>query len=906
MSSQRRTLKRKSDDIRSFFQPKKKTSTSSSEPIHVLPQEDSTTTTTQDVDPQEDVPQEVNLQEVNLAQLNPQEIVLEEVNPQQVDPQEVDSQEVHTLEVNPLEVNIEEVNTQEVHHQVFDHQEVNVEEVHEQEEDPQDVDVEEADPQEVDYVNSIERDPGLRRQIWEYPINKRKEVREAYLRMGPYQWEPIVGDYPLTKSGKQNRKFNSKWFEKYHWLEYSPTKDKAYCFPCFLFESRQPQYPAFTTEGFNSWKRIGSKDCSFLQHVGGITSFHMSTVYSCEDLMTPSSHIDNVMNAKSKEEIMKNRMRVWATIECVRWLALQGCAFRGHDETNDSENCGNFLELLRFSAKLNDKIAAVILENAPGNAIYTSHDIQKQVLHLLAENVREQIRKEVGDSKFCVLVDEAQDNAYREQMAIILRFVDDGGYVKERFFAIVSVNNTNASTLKDAIFHTLAKYNLHICNLRGQGYDGASNMRGSWNGLQALISKECPHAYYVHCFAHRLQLALVGASNDVKEVWQFFSKLTSIVNFVNASPKRRTELKAVRTAEIEEMVALGEVGTSKGANQIRTLQRGGATRWSSHFASVHSMIDMFSSIGTVIHGITISGSSNSMRGEAQADYDHMNTFDFVFSLHLMYKTMGITNLLCKALQENSQDIINAIHLVSTTKELLQKLRNEGWDAFLKEVVSFCVKNEIEIPNMSAQYKKGKGRKNGFVTVEHHYHMDMFIDVIERQVTELERRFSDEAMELISLSSALDPTDGFKSFDIDDICKLAEKFYYHDFNEQDILILRSQLDHYGLDVVRNEDFRKLSTISELCHKLHATRKCKVYALVDKLIRLVLTLPVSTATTERAFSAMKLLKTNLRNKMEDAFLGDCMVIYIERQFAKNISTDVIVDEFDDMTDRRVQLR
>ena len=55
--------------------------------------------------------------------------------------------------------------------------------------------------------------------------------------------------------------------------------------------------------------------------------------------------------------------------------------------------------------------------------------------------------------------------------------------------------------------------NLNIQNIRGQGYDGASNMRGEWNGLQALILKDCPYAYYIHCLAHGLQLALVAISH---------------------------------------------------------------------------------------------------------------------------------------------------------------------------------------------------------------------------------------------------------------------------------------------------------------------------------------------------------------------------------------------------------
>ena len=71
----------------------------------------------------------------------------------------------------------------------------------------------------------------------------------------------------------------------------------------------------------------------------------------------------------------------------------------------------------------------------------------------------------------------------------------------------------------------------------------------------------------------------------------------------------------------------------------------------------------------------------------------------------------------------------------------------------------------------------------------------------------------------------------------------------------------------------------------------------------MTRLVLTLPVSTATTERAFSAMKLIKTSLRNKMENEFLTNFMVVYIEREIASVIDLDFIIDKFDLLKNRRI---
>ena len=55
----------------------------------------------------------------------------------------------------------------------------------------------------------------------------------------------------------------------------------------------------------------------------------------------------------------------------------------------------------------------------------------------------------------------------------------------------------------------------------------------------------------------------------------------------------------------------------------------------------------------------------------------MTFFEFVFILHLMRKLLRITDDLSQALQRKSQDILNAMHLVSLTKRLLQKFRNDG-------------------------------------------------------------------------------------------------------------------------------------------------------------------------------------------------------------------------------------
>jgi hypothetical protein len=89
-------------------------------------------------------------------------------------------------------------------------------------------------------------------------------------------------------------------------------------------------------------------------------------------------------------------------------------------------------------------------------------------------------------------------------MVVVLRYVDKCGIVKERFVSVVHVTETTSSHLKSSIDSLLAKFKLSLKQVRGQGYDGASNMRGEFNGLQSLIMRESRLAYYVYCFAHQL------------------------------------------------------------------------------------------------------------------------------------------------------------------------------------------------------------------------------------------------------------------------------------------------------------------------------------------------------------------------------------------------------------------
>ena len=120
-------------------------------------------------------------------------------------------------------------------------------------------------------------------------------------------------------------------------------------------------------------------NCPLIRHVGKEpNSPHKIVVKCCEDLKNYSRHNDKLNEKQTSKELENNQLRLKISVECARWLAFQAYTFRGHDESLDSKNMGNFIELIKFTSTFNDKVASVVLENALGNVKYTSPTIQKR------------------------------------------------------------------------------------------------------------------------------------------------------------------------------------------------------------------------------------------------------------------------------------------------------------------------------------------------------------------------------------------------------------------------------------------------------------------------------------------------------------------------------------------------
>jgi len=78
-----------------------------------------------------------------------------------------------------------------------------------------------------------------------------------------------------------------------------------------------------------------------------------------------------------------------------------------------------------------------------------------------------------------------------------------------------------------------------------QSYDGANVMSGRLNGVQKIINKSYKNAHFIHCYAHQLNLILIRATSQNREIRIFCPNLTDITNFFANSPQRVTVLDKI-------------------------------------------------------------------------------------------------------------------------------------------------------------------------------------------------------------------------------------------------------------------------------------------------------------------------------------------------------------------------
>jgi hypothetical protein len=98
---------------------------------------------------------------------------------------------------------------------------------------------------------------------------------------------------------------------------------------------------------------------------------------------------------------------------------------------------------------------------------------------------------------------------------------------------------------------------------------------------------------------------------------------------------------------------------------------------------------MFNAVSTVLQKIASDGSAGSIRADGDTSFIYLSSFEFILVLCLMQEILEIAEDLGQALQKKSQDIVNAMRLVFSTKVRVDEMRSDdGWEAFFFELLSF--------------------------------------------------------------------------------------------------------------------------------------------------------------------------------------------------------------------------
>ncbi len=100
---------------------------------------------------------------------------------------------------------------------------------------------------------------------------------------------------------------------------------------------------------------------------------------------------------------------------------------------------------------------------------------------------------------------------------------------RRTFLTILHIRSTDAASIAEALKTYMASNHLDPHKLIGQGYDGAAAFSGRLSGVQKRIRTLAPHALYIHCSCHRLQLASIQTAESVKEVKMMFGAMTNFM-----------------------------------------------------------------------------------------------------------------------------------------------------------------------------------------------------------------------------------------------------------------------------------------------------------------------------------------------------------------------------------------
>ena len=417
-------------------------------------------------------------------------------------------------------------------------------------------------------------------------------------------------------------------------------------------------------------------------------------------------------------------------------------------------------------------------------------------------------------------------------------------------------------------------------------------MSGRFNGFQQLMRQgPCPRAIYIHCWAHRLNLVVLSCVQVVRKAIEFFDIMGDVYHFFNGSVVHDKFLDIQKS--IDPLRGVGK------ALQVRELKAISKTRWCCQGEACQAVIENFRAVIDTIDHFCDETTSGNRRGEATLLLHRLDS-DFIFCLVLFKRILRQSNIVSNYLQDDKIDLSKASNIISSLSDSLTS--ETLFDEIYEEAVGLTTEHDIPAPieRRRRKCRSDAGDIPTSVWEREDFKNKLFVPVINTFTTELERRFSSYNCSILSAVACLFPT----------------STVFLDLN-----VLMPFVVHYGIDsdslIAEMQVFRcqfskhqESKVYEEKCRTMVDVRRfieggyIECYTQLFRVYRIAVTLPVTTAGNERSFSTMKRTKSYLRSTMLDDSLGYLACLSINRERAKEIEMDSIVDTFGKQQ-RRIEL-
>ena len=255
---------------------------------------------------------------------------------------------------------------------------------------------------------------------------------------------------------------------------------------------------------------------------------------------------------------------------------------------------------------------------------------------------------------------------------------------------LYQVDNIQAKTLVAALKDALVRMAPRLDDVRGQCYDGASNMMGSKGGVATLIQKEAHKAEVTYCYGHSLQLDVCNTMKSVKHFSDIFDTVYGITKLLKYSPKRDAIFE-----KIKKEIAPGTPG-------FRALC---PTRWTVRGDSLESIIETYDVLRQTWEESLEEGQLNTeVKARIIGVSNQMETSDFYFGVKVIKLILQMTDNLSRTLQHEHLSASEDQSIAQCTIKTLESMRSEeSWELFW---TSLCLETtKIGIPDAELPRKR---------------------------------------------------------------------------------------------------------------------------------------------------------------------------------------------------------